>query len=244
MSIDYLSLYTQLGRLLETAPSTTSHREFSTPAGYHWLGRASALVTEVGIGGGYDAIAFRTAMKGLSNGVYGNGLTEIFQILYRALAHCELKSPGAAAGSFIAVGNSFDAYAALSKIFQSARSDVLIVDPYLDETALTEFGLAVPEGIQLRLLTDSSTYKANLLPAATKWVEQYGASRPMNVRLSAPRTLHDRAIFVDDAKAWTLTQSIKDFAKRSPAEIVRADDTARLKIDAYGALWSHASVLV
>jgi len=58
-----------------------------------------------------------------------------------------------------------------------------------------------------------------------------------------PKTLHDRAIFVDKAKAWTLTQSLKDFAKRSPAEIVRADDTAALKIAAYEAIWATSKVI-
>jgi len=44
--------------------------------------------------------------------------------------------------------------------------------------------------------------------------------------------------------AWILTQSLKDFAKRAPAEIVRADDTAALKIDAYEAIWASAVVVL
>lgn len=232
-----------MGRLLETAPSTTNHQVFATTTGLQWLGRGHALVTEVGVNTGMDTVAYTQAMGSLKNGVYGNGLSEIFQILYRALAHCELKSPGAAAGSFIAVGNSFDAYAALSKILKSARHDVLIVDPYMDETALTEFGLAVPDGVTLRLLADEAAYKASLAPAAAKWTAQHGGARPLGVRLSAIKTLHDRAIFIDGDKAWTLTQSLKDFAKRSPAEIVRADDSATLKIAAYEQLWESAKVL-
>jgi hypothetical protein len=238
---DYTSLYIQLGRLLENAPSTTDAGAFRTQEALHWLGRADALVSEVGVGAGMDAIEFRSAMKSLKDGVYGNGLIEIFQILYRALAHSELKSPGAANGSFIPVGNSFDAFAALAKIFKTATTDVLIVDPYMDETALTEFGSAVNDGIVLRLLADESAYKATLGPAVKKWMIQYGTARPLDVRLSPAKTLHDRAIFVDSAKAWILTQSLKDFAKRSPAEIVRADDTAALKIAAYEQLWSTAN---
>jgi hypothetical protein len=69
------------------------------------------------------------------------------------------------------------------------------------------------------------------------WTSQHGTSRPLGVRLAPPRALHDRAILIDGMTAWILTQSIKDFAKRSPAEIVRADDTASLKIAAYEAVW-------
>jgi hypothetical protein len=56
--------------------------------------------------------------------------------------------------------------------------------------------------------------------------------------------LHDRAIFIDSTNAWLLTQSLKDFAKRSPAEIVRANDTATLKIAAYEAIWDGAVIVV
>ena len=66
----------------------------------------------------------------------------------------------------------------------------------------------------------------------------------MLVRLAPSKTLHDRAILIDRITAWTLTQSLKDFAKRSPAEIVRADDTAILKIAAYENLWTSAQIIV
>ncbi len=242
MTKNYQTLYFQVGRLLQTAPNMNNSREFATPEGMQWLARGHALVAEVGVS--TDAIEYTQAVKSINNGVYNNGLEQAFMILHRALAHCELKSPSAAAGSFVPVGNSFDAYAALSKIFQTAQIDVLIVDPYMDETALTEFGLAVSESVTLRLLADESACKPTLQPAARKWATQYGNARPLDVRLSPARTLHDRAIFIDSKNAWTLTQSLKDFAKRSPAEIVRADETATMKIDAYEQLWQSATKIV
>lgn len=243
-SKDYGSLYRQLGRLLELAPSTTNTSAFQTAEGLQWLGRAHALVVEAGVSSGMDAVSFTLATNKLKEGIYGNGLSEIFQILYRALAHCELRAPADMSGSFIAVGSSFDAYAALSKILRLANHDVMIVDPYMDETALTEFGVAVNDGVNLRLLADETACKATFAPAAKKWASQYGATRPVDARVSPQKTLHDRAIFVDGNKAWTLTQSLKDFAKRSPAEIVRADDTASLKIDAYEMLWASARSVI
>jgi hypothetical protein len=114
----------------------------------------------------------------------------------------------------------------------------------MDETALTDFGEAVPTGVQLRLLADEASVKTSLSPAARLWGTQHGPTRPLQVRCAPPKTLHDRAIFVDKTTAWLLTQSLKDFAKRSPAEIVRADDTASLKIAAYEAAWAVAKVIV
>jgi hypothetical protein len=62
--------------------------------------------------------------------------------------------------------------------------------------------------------------------------------------MAQPKSLHDRVALIDKSIAWTVTQSFKDFAKRSPAEIVRADDTASLKIPHYENIWAAATVVV
>jgi hypothetical protein len=244
VKVDYSSLYHQLGRLLETAPDLSSYQACVAPAAMQWLGRAHATVNAAYVGSGIDAIAFKMAVDRLASAAWASGVTEIFQILYRALAHCELRLPPGAAGAFVPVGNSFDAFTALAKIFVTASADVMIVDPYLDHSVLTDFAAAVPEGVALRLLADENDHKATLGPAAQRWASQYGANRPLSVRLAPRRTLHDRAIFIDRRDAWTLTQSLKDFAKRAPAEIVRADSIAALKLEAYEALWASATVLL
>jgi hypothetical protein len=57
--------------------------------------------------------------------------------------------------------------------------------------------------------------------------------------------LHDRVIFIDGLGAWTLTQLLKDFAKRAPAEIVRAGgDISVLKINAYEYIWAKACAII
>ncbi len=242
MATDYAMYYQQIGRLLETSPDLSIQQYCSSPAALQWMGRAHALVSAVNATG-YDAIAFTTALDRMGSLSWKSGVNQIFQIMYRALGHCEIHLPAGSSGSFIPVGNSFDAFSSLSKIFSTATNDVMIIDPYMDQTALTEFGLAVPEGVQLRLLADGRDYKASLQPAALKWIEQYGTSRPLSVRLASAKSLHDRAIFINRHEAWTITQSLKDFAKRAPAEIVRADSIAALKIEAYEAIWAAADVL-
>lgn len=244
MEPDYVKIYHQLGRLLETPPDLSTYQACSEPAALQWLGRGHALVKAVNVGAGYDAIAFTTAVDQLRSAAWSSAVSQVFQIMYRAIGHCELHLPAGSAGSFVPVGNSFDAFAALARIFEGAKFDVLIVDPYMDQAALVDFGLAVPEGVQLRLLTDANDHKATLKPAAEKWIAQYGSSRPLSVRLAPAKSLHDRAIFIDLRDAWTITQSLKDFAKRAPAEIVRADSIATLKVDAYEQIWATSLTLV
>jgi hypothetical protein len=145
-------------------------------------------------------------------------------------------------GSFIPVGGDFDAFAAFGKIFGSAERDVFIVDPYLSEALLTTFGTSMQEGVNLRLLTTKTNQTAALLPAVQAWQSQYGNQRPLELRWTSKKLLHDRAIFVDWSRAWAVTQSFKDFAERSPGEIVRTDSTAKMKISAYTELWNEAEV--
>lgn len=240
MAIDTESLYRQLGRLIETMPDLT---QFPVPNDSHlWIARAYALVQEVG--NLADPAIFAVAANSLGEAGHEHAANKIKTIVYRAFAISEMKAPAGASGAFIPVGNSFDAFAALSKILQTATKDVLIIDPYMDETALTEFASAVPENVCLRLMSDQSSCKSTLQPAGNKWVQQHGQTRPLLVRLALPKSLHDRVIFIDRTIAWTLTQSLKDFAKRAPAEIVRADDTAALKIIAYEEIWHSSQIII
>lgn len=248
MTTDPETLYRQLGRLIETMPDLTqSPIQQNT---HLWIARAFALVKEVGNlldPALFTVTATTLGESGRSDFEYKrrvNAAHEITSIVYRAFAIAEAKAPAGMSGTFIPVGNSFDVFSALAKLFQTASSEVLIIDPYMNETALTEFGIAVPEGISLKLLSDQATCYPTLEPAAKKWVTQHGSTRPLAVRIAPPKALHDRAIFIDQNTAWTLTQSLKDFAKKSPGEIVRADDTAMLKISAYISIWQSASIVI
>jgi hypothetical protein len=241
--MDPQALYVQLGRLIEAMPDLMQHPQ--PVATTQWLARAFALVKIVNPA---EANEIKDGMYSLSSG--GNTeisriyTTSITQTLYRALAEAELRAPAAAQGAFISAGNAFDALAALGKVLGAAHQDLLIVDPYMDEKILTDFAALAGEKVGLRLLADQKSVKVTLKPASQRWSQQYGAQRPLEVRLSAPRALHDRLIIVDGAEAWILTQSFNGFAARSPASISRSDpDVVGLKIPYYESVWAGAALL-
>jgi hypothetical protein len=81
-------------------------------------------------------------------------------------------------------------------------------------------------------------------PAAERWRMQYGGARPLEVRVSEPKLLHDRLIVVDQKTVWSLTQSFKDLAARSPTSIIRTPpEISAAKMEAYADLWDGATPL-
>lgn len=205
-----------------------------------WAGKIYAVLMESGMG--MQAAQVSAATSLLTMAGEGETYIKIRGFLMQCLAIAELKAPASDQGAFIATGNAFDAFAAVGKVLGTARKSVRIVDPYMDEKALTDFAILAPATIDIELLADSFTPKASLPPAVRRWKLQYAQSRSLDARMSAPRALHDRLIIIDSMVVHTVTQSLADMAGRSPASITR-DDTgmAALKVEAYEAIWLAAT---
>lgn len=249
MPIDPEALYRQLGQLVAETPDNLAGPGAVSADMYRWLGRAATLIGESTSrsdpGSLMDHINFKSSSDGLVGILREQNAHQIVAILHRALARAELNAPAAAQGAFIPVGAVFDVFQAIGKVLRGATNNVLIVDAYMDAKVLTDFAPLAPERVAIRLLTDSHyTKPVTLQSPAARWVQQYGASRPLEARLTAPRLLHDRLIVIDGVHVWSLTQSLKDFADRSPASVLRVEaELATLKIDAYGQLWAGAQPL-
>jgi hypothetical protein len=235
------ALYMQIGQLIETMPDLTAMGPIP-PETHRWLGRAYALVGEAE--GVAAQIEFQTYRNNF-NQYRQHSAEGMTGLLYRALATVEVEVPASLAGTFVPAGNTFDAMAAVAKIFTSAKAQLLIVDPYLDEKILTEFASLAPAGITLRLLCDAAGYKGTLVPALQKWAQQYGATRPVEAKVASARTLHDRLVIVDRASVWNIGQSFNALAVRAPTSFVKSNpELAALKVPAFENIWNNASLLI
>ena len=160
------------------------------------------------------------------------------------LEYIESNSPLGESGGFIAVGSDFDAFQVILNIFSEADSTILVVEPYADEAIISRYAELCNESLDVRILVDPATMKGSFTAALRAWQDQYGDRRPLKARKTAQRALHDRAIFVDRQRVWTVSQSFKDLAKRSPAVIAEIHgDVGRLKCEAYEELWNNSSEL-
>lgn len=231
-------LYSRLRKVVEEMPPIATAA--ITPEINRWLGQAAALVDEAcDIA---DRSTFRVSAQNITGMRKYENAQAIVTILYTALAAAEMRAPASTQGQFIPAGNAFDAIGAFSSVLATAKVEVLVIDPYADANALTEFAILASEGISIRLLADATGYKPALKPAADGWQKQYGSKRPLEVRLSLPRALHDRLIQIDGTEVWNFGQSLRDFATRSPTSIGRiAPHIATEKIAAYAAIWAAAS---
>jgi hypothetical protein len=237
---NYGALYHQLGRLRADMPlpSKLGQREATT-----WVGRAIALIEAVP-GCGVELATLRAQVLGFNFGTGPAEATAVATIIDTVMAKVELKLPAQAQGAFIPAGGVFDGFQAVAKAVGSAQHYALLVDPYADDTLIADFAPLAPEGVHILVLSDDGTAKPSLKPAAERWIAQYQQARPLQVRLAAARTLHDRIIITDESVAWVVGQSFRDLAKRAHTSLVRMDpESAALKISAYKAIWQSSAKL-
>jgi hypothetical protein len=151
-----------------------------------------------------------------------------------------MRLPSEVGGAYIPIGAALDALKAVAGVLASSKADVLIIDPYMDQTTLGEFAVTAPVNIPIRLMADQASSKPDLPPAVQRFIKQFGATRPLHARLAPPLSMHDRLIIVDRNQVSIVTQSFNKLAARSPASILRVTDPdiAQSKIAFYEDLWN------
>ncbi len=233
------AIYQQLGSLVAEMPDL-AHGPI-TPEMNRWLGRATLLV-ELAPCDMATVINFRVAAQSLQLAREMNAQT-IAAIIHQALAVAEFRAPASAQGAFIAAGHTLDAFGVVGKAMSEAKSDVLMVDPYADHKALTDYAVLAPDNVSVRLLAKNG--RSDLLkPAVDRWRQQWGNARPLAVRLAPANTLHDRLILVDRKTAWMVGQSFNALAERAHTALARLPPEAGAeKIAAYETMWTAAQEL-
>jgi hypothetical protein len=233
---DPAEMYARLRQLIDTSPMSGLS---SDEDDLMWLGRAKALVREVlgpnaamNIGHAYSRIL-------------EDGPRPLMAIIYEALADAEHDLPSQVQGGFVATGDLIGALAEVGKIFRQAKSNILIVDAYLDANILTDFATLAPESITLCFLADEKHVKPGFLSAVGVWKQQYGSTRPIEARLADKGRLHDRFVAIDGAEIWEVGQSFNAIVARSPTTFTRLSqpEIADPKLSFYQKLWNDSKVI-
>jgi hypothetical protein len=107
--------------------------------------------------------------------------------------------------AFFAKGSDHDAYVHIRAILQSAKTNLLLIDPYMDCSIYQVLGTLTPATMTVSLLT--SKYPADFALEARKFTKQHPG---FGVEVRTTRDFHDRFIILDQAKCYLLGASVKD----------------------------------
>jgi hypothetical protein len=125
-----------------------------------------------------------------------------FEKIFRAL---ETKNQIPTQGVFFE-GQVFDAYELFSKIIRKAKSHIILIDNYVDETTLIHLSKKNPKAKAL-ILTHPISKELEL--DIHKVNQQYG-----NFKLKKFNKNHDRFLIIDQKEIYHLGASLKDLGKK------------------------------
>lgn len=102
-------------------------------------------------------------------------------------------------------GQIFDAYAFVNDLLKSAKSEVILIDNYIDTSVLTMFSKY--PNIHFIIWTISISKQLKL--DAEKYNAQY-----KNLEIKTSNKYHDRFLIIDNIEVYHLGASLKDLAKK------------------------------
>jgi len=227
--MDKVALLAELRALAANVPDFATYSP-SSRLHLEWLGKAHALILRWNR---TEALLFKNASDFLGlDATRDMNIARLLGTLHCAIADLEFQVPDLPHQAF-GPGAVYDFHKALIDLLTTATSELLIVDPYVDEQIFDAYISTVAPNVVVRVLT--SKYSASLSPAVQKFISQ----KKMSVEVRSTQEIHDRVIFIDGHSCWVLGQSIKDAAKSKPTYMAPlASDTSQLKKAEYERIWN------
>ena len=128
----------------------------------------------------------------------------------------------------------FDAYLQIEKILKVATKEVILIDPYVDETLFPLYFYDLPPNVSLKILTNRMFDKFRIVARKFKLQKS-------DFEVRKTTGIHDRYLVIDQ-RAWIIGQSIKD-AGRKPLSIIEIGDTSAV-LRMFNRLWSSSTKVV
>ncbi len=102
-------------------------------------------------------------------------------------------------------GQVYDAYAFLNNLLKSAKSEIVLIDNYIDDTVFTLFSKY--QNLKIKIHTQRISKQLRL--DYQKYQAQY-----KNIELREFRNAHDRFMIIDDKEVYHIGASLKDLGKK------------------------------
>ncbi len=125
-----------------------------------------------------------------------------FEELFKALESDKLHSEK---GIFYN-GQIFDAYAFVSDIIRTAKSSIILLDNYVDDTVLTLLG-------KRKANVTATIYTKNIGNQLRLDLQRYNSQYP-SIEIKVFSDAHDRFLIIDDTELYHIGASLKDLGKK------------------------------
>ena len=102
-------------------------------------------------------------------------------------------------------GQVYDAYVLINDIFKTAKSEIVLIDNYIDDMVLTLFS----KYPNLNYIIITKTTSKQLQPDIKKYQTQYN-----NLKIKKSNNYHDRFLIIDKTQAYHIGASLKDLGKK------------------------------
>lgn len=132
----------------------------------------------------------------------GRESDEKFEMLFKAL---ESKSLGPEKGIFFE-GQIFDAYHFVANIIRNAKSSIVLIDNYIDDSTLTLLSKRSD-------ITNVIIYTKNISKALQLDIEKFN-SQYAPIEIKELKSSHDRFLIIDNTTMYHIGASLKDLGKK------------------------------
>lgn len=132
----------------------------------------------------------------------GRESDEKFEMLFKAL---ESKSLGPEKGIFFE-GQIFDAYHFVANIIRNAKSSIVLIDNYIDDSTLTLL-------CKRSDITNVIIYTKNISKALQLDIEKFN-SQYAPIEIKELKSSHDRFLIIDNTTMYHIGASLKDLGKK------------------------------
>ena len=141
--------------------------------------------------------------------------------------------------AFFVKGSNHDAYVHIRAILQLAKTELFIIDPYMDGSIYQVLGTLTPATMGVQILT--SKVPTDFALEGQKFVRQHPG---FTLQLRKTKDFHDRFVIVDRSRCYLLGASIKDAGNKG-FTIVPLEEPAIIRLISNHAdqVWTSATPL-
>lgn len=202
---------------------------------FSWLGRASAAVHA------WDKataiLKFDTLIEKMNSRLATDvetGARMVLTTLHQMRSDLRLRLQRSLSLN-VDTGAVFEYFDEVRKVIETAKHDLLFVDPYLDAEFVSRYLPQVSSGVTVRLLARERL--ATLLPA----VELLHKQSSLVIKIRSAPGFHDRYIIADSSACYQSGASFKDGAKKAPTTLTQIVDAFPAVLSTYEDIWSNGT---